>query len=93
LDVNYNLDARLHPTAYNTAYTLRAISLALQDIAPYGRNVVYAQNVIRHHEKKGGKVMPELSNWKETLVIQRDPKLGCIPAGYEWIIRFARIET
>jgi len=33
-------------TADNTAYTLRAYALALRDIAPYGRNVVYAGNVI-----------------------------------------------
>jgi len=32
-------------TAYNTAYTLR-LRLALRDIAPFGRNVVYAGNVI-----------------------------------------------
>ena len=30
--------------AYNTAYTLR-LRLALRDIVPYGRNVVYARNV------------------------------------------------
>lgn len=32
-------------TSPNTAYTLRAIALALRDIASYGRNVVYAGNV------------------------------------------------
>jgi len=32
-------------TADNTAYTLRANALALRDIAPFGRNVVYAENV------------------------------------------------
>ena len=31
--------------SYNTAYTLRAKALVLWDIAPYGRNVVYAGNV------------------------------------------------
>ncbi len=35
-------------TSYNTAYTLRANTLALRDIAPFGRNVVYAGNVRRH---------------------------------------------
>lgn len=33
-------------TSANTTYTLRAITLALRDIAPYGRNVVYAANVM-----------------------------------------------
>jgi hypothetical protein len=33
-------------TSDNTVYTLRAYALALRDIAPYGRNVVYAGNVI-----------------------------------------------
>ena len=31
--------------ADNTAYTLRTYVLALWDIAPFGRNVVYAGNV------------------------------------------------
>ena len=35
-------------TSANTAYTLRAYALALRDIAPFGRNVVYAGNVIRN---------------------------------------------
>jgi hypothetical protein len=35
-----------HGTAYNTAYTFRANALALRDIVPFGRNVVYAGNVI-----------------------------------------------
>jgi hypothetical protein len=44
-------------TSDNTAYTLRANALALRDIAPYGRNVVYAGNVIRNavFEKTHGK--------------------------------------
>jgi len=37
------------PTAYNTAYTLRAYALALWAIAPYGRNVKYAVTVMRHY--------------------------------------------
>jgi len=48
-------------TAYNTAYTLQANALALRDIAPLGRNVVYAENVcritmfkIKKFKKKGG---------------------------------------
>ncbi len=35
-------------TADNSAYKLRAYALALRDIAPYGRNVVYAGIVICH---------------------------------------------
>ena len=30
----------------NTAYTLRAYALTLRDIAPFGRNVVYAGNIM-----------------------------------------------
>ena len=36
----------------NTAYTLRAYALALQDIAPFGRNVVYARDVVRNSEPR-----------------------------------------
>lgn len=35
--------------------------------------------------------MPELFAWTKTLVIQRDVEHGCIPAGYEWMIRYAEI--
>lgn len=31
--------------------------------------------------------MPELLNWNKALVVQRDPILGCIPTGYEWMLR------
>jgi len=46
------LMCRLRAASYNTAYTLRADVLALRDIAPFGRNVVYAGNVRRnaHYE-------------------------------------------
>ena len=37
-------------TADNTAYTLR-LRLALRDIAPPSRNVVYAGNVVGHAEE------------------------------------------
>ena len=40
-----NLTGGLRATSYNTAYTLRAYALALQDIALFGRNVVYAGTV------------------------------------------------
>lgn len=33
--------------------------------------------------------MAELPNWNRYLVVQRDPQLGCIPAGYEWMLRMA----
>lgn len=36
--------------------------------------------------------MPELTNWKRHLVVQRDPVLGCIPTGYEWMLRVAEIQ-
>lgn len=35
-------------TSSNTAYTLRANALALQDIAPFSRNVVYVEDVGRN---------------------------------------------
>ena len=35
-------------TADNIAYMLRTYALALRDIAPFGRNVVYAEIVIRN---------------------------------------------
>ena len=31
--------------------------------------------------------MPELPNWNRYLVVQRDRDLGCIPTGYEWMLR------
>jgi hypothetical protein len=36
----------LHHTSHNTAYTLQAYALAILDIAPFGRNVVYAGTVV-----------------------------------------------
>ena len=42
------LRVKMPATADITAYTLRADALALRDIAPFGRNVVYAGTVIRH---------------------------------------------
>lgn len=36
--------------------------------------------------------MPELSGWKNTLIIQRDPYYGCIPAGYEWLLKFSNVK-
>jgi len=32
--------------------------------------------------------MTELKNWKNLTVFQRDTELGCIPAGFEWLIRY-----
>ena len=37
-----------NPTADNIAYTLRAYALYLRDIAPFGRNVVYARNITQN---------------------------------------------
>jgi len=44
---NYRKHFQYHKraTSDNTAYTLRADALAFRDIAPFGRNVVYAGDV------------------------------------------------
>jgi hypothetical protein len=42
----HNKTRERYSTSDNTAYTLRADALALRDIASFGRNVVYAGNVI-----------------------------------------------
>lgn len=34
--------------------------------------------------------MPELPNWNLHVVVQRDPDLGCIPTGLEWMLRVVR---
>lgn len=34
--------------------------------------------------------MVELSHWREVVVFQRNPT-GCIPTGFEWLIRYAKI--
>jgi hypothetical protein len=39
-------------TADNTAYTLPAIAIAIRDIAPFGRNIVYAGIFIRHWRRR-----------------------------------------
>ena len=36
--------------------------------------------------------MTELPDWNRYLVIQRDPNLGCISTGYEWMLRVAGIQ-
>ena len=41
----YKIIQKWHSTSDNTAYALRANALALWDIAPFDRNVVYAGNV------------------------------------------------
>jgi hypothetical protein len=38
--------------SYNTAYTLWAYDFALRNIAPFGRNVVYAETVIRNRTQE-----------------------------------------
>jgi len=35
--------------------------------------------------------MPQLSNWTETKVLQRHES-GCIPTGYEWLVRYLKIQ-
>jgi len=46
----------LRHTADNIAYTLRTIALALRDIAPFGSNVVYAEDVRRNAHRRWIKV-------------------------------------
>jgi hypothetical protein len=36
--------------------------------------------------------MTELSDWKNIVVVQQDPQFGCIPCGFEWMIRYKGIE-
>jgi len=50
----------MEATADNTAYTLRAYTLALRDIATFGRNVVYAGNVRCHCAKEKMNIFEEL---------------------------------
>jgi len=33
--------------------------------------------------------MSSLIDWEKHLIIQRDEELGCIPTGYEWLIRMS----
>jgi hypothetical protein len=35
--------------------------------------------------------MAQLSNWSKTVVLQRHES-GCIPTGYEWLIRYLKIQ-
>ena len=35
----------------------------------------------------------KLSNYQGTCVVQRDPDLGCIPSGIEWMMRYRQIEV
>jgi hypothetical protein len=59
----FRVAIELRNTSPNTAYTLRADALYLQDIAPYGRNVVYAGNVIHNSALKfSEKRLKELRN-------------------------------
>ena len=36
--------------------------------------------------------MSELTEWQKALVVQKDRKLGAIPAGFEWMIKLNGIE-
>jgi hypothetical protein len=36
--------------------------------------------------------MPEIIGWQKSLVVQKDMSLGCIPTGYEFLIRVSGIE-
>jgi hypothetical protein len=35
--------------------------------------------------------MAQLSNWSKTVVLQRHES-GCVPTGYEWLIRYLKIQ-
>lgn len=35
--------------------------------------------------------MAELSKWKSVLVHQRNAQTGCIPTGYEWMLKYANV--
>jgi len=37
--------------------------------------------------------MLELDGWEGISVEQKDLEFGCIPAGYEWMLRFAKVEN
>lgn len=37
--------------------------------------------------------MAELNEWQKALVVQKDGKLGAIVAGYEWMIRFNKVNS
>jgi len=32
--------------------------------------------------------MAELSHWRDIVVVQKNPRTGCIPTGYEWLIKY-----
>ncbi len=36
--------------------------------------------------------MKELSNWQNIVIPQQDPEFGCIPCGFEWMIRYKGID-
>jgi hypothetical protein len=36
--------------------------------------------------------MPELKDWRNTLVMQENGQTGCIPVGYEWMIKYKNTE-
>jgi hypothetical protein len=38
------------------------------------------------------RIMAELSHWKDVIVVQRNLQTGCIPTGYEWMIKYLGIE-
>lgn len=38
-------------------------------------------------------MVKELNNWKEALSVQKDQRFGAIPSGFEWMIRFNKIEN
>ena len=37
--------------------------------------------------------MSELTEWQKSIVVQKDRRLGAIPAGFEWMIRFNNVDN
>lgn len=42
-------------------------------------------------DDEGVDLVPELRNWNSALIVQRDSDFGCIPAGYEWLLRISGV--
>ena len=61
------MNGRRHSASPNTTYTLGAYALALlhageQHCAPFGHNIVYARDVIRHHFIELDKIINKKGN-------------------------------
>ena len=68
------MNGRRHSASPNTAYTLGAYALALlrageQHCAPFGRNIVYARDVIRHHSIELDKIINKKGNYMQIIAL------------------------